>query len=603
IWPDGSLHWLWGSAQFYPTAAPGARGGRLLGTVTDVTRLKQVRVDLEESEARLRRAVEQAPFPIFIHGEDGEILQMSQAVPDISGYAAEEISTIGDWTEKAYGKRQENVQESINQLYALDRRVDEGEFEIRTKAGESRTWLFSSAPLGQSSSGEKLVISMAADVTDRKQIEADLATRLRQQATVAELSQMALSGLELAALFNRATQMLSEGLAVDYCKVMELKPNQQSLLLCSGVGWQRGLVGRATVGIGHQSQAGYTLLCDGPIIVEDLRQENRFTGSTLLQEQGVISGMSTIIQSKDSQPFGVLEVHTTSQRQFTLDDVNFLQAVANLLATAIARKQSEQALEQLNITLEGRVQERTQALEEVNQELEAFSYSVAHDLRAPLRGIQGFAQVLEEDCGGALDELGREYIRRMAKSAETLDVLVQDLLTYSRLGRTEIELQCLSLNAVVKRVLKTLEPIAQAQRAQVEVAPMPHVYAQRTVLRQVMSNLLRNALKFTAPGKPPQVQIWAEVVTTADEDTDTKGSGANRVRVWVVDNGIGIAPQHQRRIFQPFERLHGVDTYSGTGIGLSIVKRGVQRMGGRVGVESAVGQGSGFWIELRQAAL
>ena len=526
LWPDDTYHWLRSSAQFYPAAQPGtSKAGRLLGTVSDVTRFKQVRIDLKESEARLRRAVEEAPFPIFIHSEDGQILQMSRAVSEISGYAASEIQTIGDWTEKAYGERQDSVLEGINRLYALNSRVDEGEFEIATRSGDVRNWLFSSAPLGQRSDGTRMAISMAADVTAQKQAETDLATRLRQQAAVAQLSQLALSGLELSTLFNRTTQILAEGLGVDYCKVMTLTPNKQSLLLSSGIGWQRDLVGRVQVHLGRQSQAGYTLLCQGPIVVEDLRQESRFSGSPLLTAEGIISGMSTIIQSQDHFPFGVLEAHATHQRNFTSDDVNFLQSAANLLATAIARKQGEQALEQLNITLEQRVQQRTRALEEVNQELEAFSYSVAHDLRAPLRAIQGFAQVLEEDCGAALDDLGREYIRRMANSAETLDILVQDLLTYSRLGRTQIELQCLSLDAVVKRILRALEPVIEARQAQIEVAPMPHVYAQRTVLRQVIGNLLRNALKFTAPGEPPRIRVWAERVQNSNSDGETNPLG------------------------------------------------------------------------------
>ncbi|WP_017301355.1 PAS domain-containing sensor histidine kinase [Nodosilinea nodulosa] len=546
---------------------------------------------LQASEDRFRQAIVQAPFPIIIHGEDGEIVQVSQAVVDITGYEASQLKTIADWTELAYGERQEAVLPGISRLYSLNRRIDEGEYEIKTSSGENRTWLFSSAPLGQLSHGPRLVISMAADVTQQKQAEANLDHRLGQQAVITQLSQIALSGLDLQDLFDQSTRLLADSLTVDYGKVLELLPDGQTLLLRAGVGWPQGLVGNATIPADRSSQAGYTLASQHPILVEDLATETRFQGPALLLDQGVVSGMSTIIQGSDDRPFGVLGVHCTRRRAFTQEDVNFLQAVANLLATAISRKQVEQALQELNLTLEDRVRDRTQALEEVNRELQAFSYSVAHDLRAPLRAIQGFAQVLQEDYGTRLDDLGREYIRRMSDSAEHLDALIQDLLTYSQLGRTEISLHPVSLRAVLTDLVQELQPLATAQAAQITLAPdLPLVYAQRSILSQVLNNLICNGLKFVAPGVQPQIQIWAE----AREADDGRW-----VKLWIADNGIGIAERHRQRIFRPFERLHGLDAYPGTGIGLSIVERGIERMGGRVGVEPGEPQGSRFWVELK----
>ncbi|MGP1375242.1 MAG: sensor histidine kinase [Almyronema sp.] len=438
---------------------------------------------------------------------------------------------------------------------------------------------------------------MVADVTEQEAAEVALTHQLRQQAGVAQLSQSALLGLPLAALFDQTTQLVAESLGVEYGKILELLPSDQSLLLVAGVGWQSGWVGQAIVSGDRHSQAGYTLLSQQPVIVQDLRTETRFQSSPLLTQHGVVSGISLLIAGKGDRPFGVLGAYSRQRHSFTPDDVNFLQAIANLLAAAIERKRTEQALYQLNLTLEQRVQERTQALNEAMHEMEAFSYSVAHDLRAPLRAIQGFAQVLEEDYQGALDDLGRDYVRRMATSAENLDVLIQDLLAYSRLGRTEIHLQRVNVTNLIQKVLADLAPLLQANQASVEIAPnLPSVCAQRSVLRQVLSNLMGNALKFVPPSGRPCIRVWADTSTVA-----TAPPPAQRVRLWVEDNGIGIAPRHQKRIFKPFERLHGVETYPGTGIGLAIVKRGVERMGGQVGVESAVSQGSRFWIELAKA--
>ncbi|WP_050779063.1 PAS domain S-box protein [Lyngbya sp. PCC 8106] len=564
---------------------------------------KQAEIALQASEERFRKAVIEAPFPIIIHAEDGKILQISNTITEITGYTAKEIPTIEDWTERVYGERQNVVLEAINQLYRINHRVDEGEFEVQTKDETTRIWNFSSAPLGQIWDHRRLVISMATDITERKQAEVSLANRLRQQALITQLGQVALSGCSLTTLFDQTTQWVAESLGVEYCKVLELLPGGERLLLRSGVGWREGLVGKAIVGTDHDSQAGFTLRVHEPVIVEDLTTESRFSGPSLLQEHRVISGMSTIIEGRDSdQPFGILGIHSTQKHNFNPDDVNFLQAIANLLAEAITRKQTEEEIYELNKTLEQRVQERTQQLQDVNQEMEAFSYSVAHDLRAPLRAIQGFSQVLIEDYGHTLDQLGQEYINRMGASAERLDQLIQDLLAYSRLGRTEIKLQNISLAVVVEAVLNDLKPDIEIKQAQIFIDPsLPIVKAQRNVLKQVLANLLSNAIKFVQPGVLPIVSIKAEKQQVSPVEINTHHSGTRWVRLWIEDNGIGISPQHQKRIFEAFERLHGIESYPGTGIGLAIVKRGVERMGGRFGVQSNQNQGSRFWIELIRA--
>lgn len=440
--------------------------------VVDISDRKRTEANLRQSEQQFRRAIENAPFPIAIHTENGDILQFSQAFLDITGYRAEQIPTIADWTRLAYGETQNVVIDDINYLYTLNQRVDEGEYPVRCQDGSERIWAFSSAPLGYRPDGQRMVISMAADVTERKQ--------------------------------------------------------------------------------------------------------------------------------------------------------------------------AEQEINQLNITLEQRVEERTRQVEEANKELEAFSYSIAHDLRAPLRSIQGFSLALLEDYGEQIDELGQEYMQRMVSSAEHLDTLIQDLLDYSRLGRAEIKLQPIMLDAILEGLLNELQPAVQAKQAEIRVdSPLPLVLAQRSVLTQVLTNLIENALKFTVDDAAPRITIWAEIVdepsssvllstiepSQSQAPTPESSNGQVHepfngqvrshlqsadpspgesphqqwIRLWIEDNGIGIEPQYQERIFRAFERLHGIEAYPGTGIGLAIVYRGVTRMGGRVGLESELGQGSRFWIELQAA--
>jgi signal transduction histidine kinase len=233
------------------------------------------------------------------------------------------------------------------------------------------------------------------------------------------------------------------------------------------------------------------------------------------------------------------------------------------------------------------VRERTASLETANSQLESFAYSVSHDLRAPLRGMHGLADALLEDYGDVLDERARDYARRIVAEAKTLDQLIQDLLAYSRLTRIDVAIEPVEVGQVVEAALHNLDEDIRTKHASVEVASeLPRVRANRAVLTQVLTNLISNAVKFN--GATPAVRVRAENVDGA-------------ARIWVEDNGIGISPKHHDRIFRAFERLHGVEEYPGTGIGLAIVHKGIERLGGRVGVESSEGQGSRFWFELPRA--
>ncbi len=226
----------------------------------------------------------------------------------------------------------------------------------------------------------------------------------------------------------------------------------------------------------------------------------------------------------------------------------------------------------------------------LNRELEAFSGSVSHDLKAPLRAIRSWAQILLEDYRGkTLDAEGEQAVKRIVDSGQRMDALIQSLLDYAKISRAEITVESLDLDSIVQEALAFVMSDLDARGAQVQVEEsLGKVRAHRISLVQAIVNLLSNANKFTAAETTPRIVIRAE-------------ARGERRRLWVEDNGIGIARNDQDRIFRPFERLHGQAQYLGHGIGLAIVQRAAERVGGTVGVESTLGRGSRFWVELPSA--
>lgn len=246
------------------------------------------------------------------------------------------------------------------------------------------------------------------------------------------------------------------------------------------------------------------------------------------------------------------------------------------------------SLEGANRDLEQKVRERTRKLQETVSELEAFSYSISHDLRSPLRAMEGYASMLREDYGKQLDETGRRLLDRISRSAARLDLLVQDVLAYSRVANGNIELHPVSVEEIAHEVLESYPQLKEKASISIH-GPIPKVRAHAAYLTQCVSNLLGNAVKFVRPGVPPEVRIWAQEEPNGED-----------VKIWFQDNGIGVDTSHFKEIFEIFGRIHG-KAYEGTGIGLAIVRKAVERMGGSVGVASEIGKGSSFWLNLKKA--
>ena len=263
-----------------------------------------------------------------------------------------------------------------------------------------------------------------------------------------------------------------------------------------------------------------------------------------------------------------------------------LSNVSSLPAAGVAvtRPEADRTSELEARTAE--LEERTLQLEKANKDLEAFTYSVSHDLRAPLRAISGFAHILTRSHAGAMDTQGRHFLENIVEAGAQMGRLIEDLLAYSRLGRRTPTLRPVALRAVLEQVLTSVQPRIDAFGGVVSLpADLPIVQGDHTLLLQTFTNLVENALIYARPGVTPVVTVaWR------------RDSGA--VVVSVGDNGLGIAPEYFGKIFEVFQRLHSQEAFPGTGVGLALVKRAVELQGGQITLDSSPGAGSTFNVRL-----
>jgi signal transduction histidine kinase len=372
------------------------------------------------------------------------------------------------------------------------------------------------------------------------------------------------------------------------------------ILLPTAKDSERMVAGLAQAGVFSLACADLTELC---------REIERGAGAALLTEEAIIADqdgcLGKLIQAEPSwSGFPIIVLVREGRKAISLPDALSLNVtlierplrmvtLKSVVETALRHRRKQyqlrallEELEQSNQELEQRVQDRTAKLQETIAELEAFSYSVSHDLRSPLRAMQGYADaVLEEEH--TLSGQGKEYLSRIQRASARLDLLVQDVLAYTKVSKGEIRLRPISVTSLIADVLASYSDLTERATITVE-EPFPLVIAHEAYLSQCIANLLGNATKFIQQGTRARVRIWAE-------------SMSEQVRIHFEDNGIGIAPEHREQIFKLFGRVNSEKAFAGTGIGLAIVKKAMERMGGTVGVDSEVDRGSCFSLTLRRA--
>jgi PAS domain S-box-containing protein len=290
---------------------------------------------------------------------------------------------------------------------------------------------------------------------------------------------------------------------------------------------------------------------------------------------------------RDTKDGRILDVWLTVTK--LVDDAGKVIGIASTERDITARKRAVEEVHKLNADLEQRVRDRTAELEAANKELEAFSYSVSHDLRAPLRAMDGFSMALLEDCAGRLDETAQDHLRRIRAGSQRMAELIDDLLNLSQVIRTEMRRERVDLTVMAEEIGAELWRLQPDREVNLVVAPTLTADADARMMRMVLNNLLENAWKFTGRCAQARIEVGAR-----EQD-------GQRI-FFVRDNGAGFDMAYAGRLFGAFQRLHSTQEFEGTGIGLAIVQRIIQRHGGRVWAEGAVGQGATVYFTLNTKA-
>ena len=546
---------------------------------------------IQERENDLRRLtlfqrtiLDNVAYCIISTTPEGIVTSFNPAAERLLGYTAGEMvgkqtperwhdpEEIANYARQLSLELGETVQPGFEVFAARPRRhlTEENEWAFICKDGRRIPVNLSVTALRDEEGRITGFVGLGYDLTERKRVE-DALLFVAQRG-------WQFSGEDF---FNALAQFLGEKLDMDYVLIdrIEENPDMAETVALYAKGALAPNMRYALKGTPCENIMGKRL-CVYPHGVQQL-----FPEDTLLPAMGAESYIGIPLWDSTGKPIGLIAVMGTKPLSDDASVTQLLQLVATRAAAELERKHAEAEIRKLNNELEQRVVDRTAQLEAANSELEAFSYSVSHDLRTPLRAIDGFSKILLDGYIDKLDEEGKRLLGVVRDNTSRMGQLIDDMLKFSRTGRVELAFSRIDMGNLARAAFEELQPSAGDNKAQLEIGPLPPARGDRAMMHQVFINLFSNAIKFSRGGGTPEIRVGATV-----NDGETI--------YFVRDNGVGFNMQYADKLFGVFQRLHSINEFEGTGIGLAIVKRIITRHGGRVWAEGKINEGATIYFAL-----
>ena len=543
-------------------------------TQRDVTELRRVREELGDNDERLRRALGVGGIGVIRDDLATGRVELDARAAQLAGLSPE--PTTRQFDELFVRAVHPGDLEALRDLRARAIASEEPvslDVRARNPSMQGEEWHRIQLGVVRDEGGRPHhLVGAVMGVTEQKRREAELEAHAAQWEAVAEVGLAAVER-SIGDLLDHAVAIAANTLGVEFAKILELLPGQDALLLRAGVGWKEGLVGSALVGTERASQAGFTLASAEPVVVEDVRTEVRFQGPPLLVDHDVVAGMSVVIHT-EAGPFGVLGVHTVRKRRFTREDIAILQAVANIVSTAIERDRVRTQLEETR---------RGAAMRERLADVGALAAKIVHDIGNPLAGLSMSAQNvqrrLERGTELTAAAIGRP-IDRILKTAQRLDGLVSEFKQFLR--HQDLDLQDVEIPELLGEIVDFWTDEAAGREIEIVMDPvvdLPVVKADPGQVRRILDNLVKNALEAIDAG-PGEVRLKAELLDP------------EKVCLCVDDSGPGVPDDVD--VFALFETTKR----EGTGLGLPIVKQIATAHGGGLEFARLEPHGTRFVLEL-----
>jgi signal transduction histidine kinase/DNA-binding NarL/FixJ family response regulator len=405
----------------------------------------------------------------------------------------------------------------------------------------------------------------------------------RRQCLVAAFARQALERVSHLALARQALHVLAQGTNADCSRLMRIHPDGTRYRWVAHAGWTRPPLGASQPCGAHER---WVLASPGPLAVADYRVETRFVPARDIAAQGLASGIEIRLMVGGAAR-AILGAYSRDVGWCNADNMEFIAIIAGILTNAIERARADTRLTWLNRALERKVDRRTAELRDAYRRIESFSYSIAHDLRAPLHVTSAFAGLLHDSDAATLSEEGRHSLERVMGGVARMAGLIDDVLAFSRQGFGPLDPQAVDMTAIARTA--AAEFAVAHPRAHLRIDPLAPAYGDSGALARVFANLIGNAFKYSAPVAVPAIHVGC------------RREGAQTV-YFVADNGVGFDPAFAARLFGLFQRMHSAREFSGSGVGLAIARQIVERHAGRIWAEATPGGGACFHFTLGRVA-